>query len=365
MDQSQSLLLRRRGVLLGSVIALLVAVVLGGCGGASTPTTTVTPAAPVTQAGPLAYASTTFVVPFDITLADWIRGKPSVEEPNFITWETPDAPPVRFLVPVTVYPPGQKGAKPPPEDYLEYLLGQTKHGAVFTDQTETTLGGLPATLLTGTTDHSLDGSLGCPTAQTAAPECFGLQPDLALRIAVVKVQDKTLLVWLRLEENVDASERTSKIKSFEDMLGSIHFSDRPVQPPATPTSQPTPSSSSTTTSQAVTAIDGVWTARWTYEELVRSPLLIDQGEVNDENWGLATLTLKRGKASESMKNQRASTSSTATYSLSGNIVTFRNDNGEVFVMRWSLKGDQLRFTRDDTLGVGPTPFVIKPFTRKS
>jgi hypothetical protein len=69
-------------------------------------------------------------VPFDVTLPDWISGKPSVEEPNFITWETPDAPPVRFLVPVKVYPPGKNGANSPPDDYLKYLLGQTQHGAV-------------------------------------------------------------------------------------------------------------------------------------------------------------------------------------------------------------------------------------------
>ena len=30
-------------------------------------------------------------------------------------------------------------------------------------------------------------------------------------------------------------------------------------------------------------------------------------------------------------------------------------------MRWSRKGNQLTLTRDDTLGDGPTPFVIKPW----
>jgi hypothetical protein len=185
-------------------------------------------------------------------------------------------------------------------------------------------------------------------------------------MAIVKVQNQTLLVWLRLEDKVEAGERMSKIKSFEEMLASIHFSDRPVQPATTPTSEPTPSSSSTGTSQAVTAIDGVWTAHWTYEELSKSPLTDPSGgELNDENWGLYTLNFKGGKASESVKNSKATTSGTFTYSLSGNTVTFHRNNGEEFVMRWSLQGDQLRFTRDETLGVGPTPYVIKPFMRKS
>jgi len=38
----------------------------------------------------------------------------------------------------------------------------------------------------------------------AAPDCFGLQPDLVLRIAVVDVGDKALLIWLRNDRNSTA-----------------------------------------------------------------------------------------------------------------------------------------------------------------
>ena len=33
-------------------------------------------------------------------------------------------------------------------------------------------------------------------------------------------------------------------------------------------------------------------------------------------------------------------------------------------MRWSIDGDKLTLTRDESLGIGPTPFVIKPYTRQ-
>src|SRR6266540_2648517 len=80
---------------------------------------------------------------------------------TFVTWEAADGGlKVRFLVPVNVYPPGCTGTTPPPQDYLAYLRAQSDHGGHFTDVTETTIGGHPATILTATTDTSLDGSLG-------------------------------------------------------------------------------------------------------------------------------------------------------------------------------------------------------------
>jgi hypothetical protein len=48
-----------------------------------------------------------------------------------------------------------------------------------------------------TTPRLLDGTLGCPAATTPAVVCFGLQPDVALRIAVVDLNGKTLVAWAR------------------------------------------------------------------------------------------------------------------------------------------------------------------------
>jgi hypothetical protein len=111
------------------------------------------------------------------------------------------------------------------------------------------VGGQAATLLTATTDRALDGSLGCPTRKTSAPDCFGLQPDLALRIAVVKVHDQTLLIWLREDEGADTAEIKERIEAFEEMLATLRFSDRsPVRA--------SPSGESASTAPAPSAIDG-------------------------------------------------------------------------------------------------------------
>jgi hypothetical protein len=110
------------------------------------------------------YVTRAFSEPFEVTAPALLPTEPSIDEPNFVTWESTasDGPAVRFLVPVNVFPPGSTVTTPPPADYLAYLLAQAEHGAHFADQTETTVGARPATLLTATVDESLDGSLGCP-----------------------------------------------------------------------------------------------------------------------------------------------------------------------------------------------------------
>jgi len=131
------------------------------------------------------------------------------------------------------------------------------------------------------------------------------------------------------------------------MLASVRFSNRAVQAaPAGPVASP---------------IDGVWRARWTHAELVNSPLTLLPDEDNDGNWGTYTITFKRGRVSETQQNPLGKWAGAGSYQLRGDVLDWTRDNGEHFVMRWSRKGNQLTLTRDDTLGVGPTPFVIKPW----
>ena len=33
-------------------------------------------------------------------------------------------------------------------------------------------------------------------------------------------------------------------------------------------------------------------------------------------------------------------------------------------MRWSVDGDELTLTRDEALGIAPTPFVLRPWARQ-
>ena len=328
-------------------LVLLIAWALAACGGGSDSSTAGTPATPASTPA-TTYASKLFVVPFDATPPAWLSTTPPVELPNFVTWETKDATrAVRFLVPVKLYRPGSTATSAVPKDYLAYLLGQAKQGGRFTDLVKTSVGGRPATILTATTSTQLEGSLGCPKAGMGAGDCYGLQPDLVLRIAVVEVGDKTLLAWLRTSRSATVQDRATASASFEQMLASVRFSNRAVQAtPAGPVASP---------------IDGVWRARWTHAELVNSPLTLLPDEDNDGNWGTYTITFKRGRVSETQQNPLGKWAGAGSYQLRGDVLDWTRDNGEHFVMRWSRKGNQLTLTRDDTLGVGPTPFVIKPW----
>jgi hypothetical protein len=299
------------------------------------------------------YASQSFVVPFQVTVPAWLPVKADQDRPNFLTWERPGLPAVRFLVPVAVYPRGSTKASKPPQDYLSYLLDQAQRGAHFSDQAQTTVGGRPATIVTGTTGKPLDGSLGCPEVNQTAEDCFGLQPDVSLRLAVVPFDDKVLLIWLRTALDADQKDAAAKVASFQDMLASVSFTGGSAKPSAS-SAQPA----------AVTPLDGVWSASWTYEELKKSPLRYKDGdgELNDGNWGTYTLTFSRGKATEEITNPQFKGKDPFAYTVDGDVVTFQRGN-EQFVMRWKITGDKLQFIRDETLGVAPTPYVIKPYVR--
>ncbi|GEM_PF-2295875 len=232
---------RRRMAVFVGVGVLFLAPLAAACSataGSTPPSGPAESVASTPSANSPSYASTSFVVPFDVSPPPWLDPKPVIEQANFLTWEAPKLPAVRFLAPDTVYRPSDMNDTDVPDDYLSYLLSQASAGAHFRDQTQGTVGGQPATIVTATTDRSLDGSLGCPAKGTPAAACFGLQPDLDLRIAVLHVHDRTLLIWLRTDRNMNPADVATHVKSFKDMLASIRFSSRPVQPAATATNTP-------------------------------------------------------------------------------------------------------------------------------
>ena len=114
-------------------------------------------------------------------------------------------------------------------------------------------------------------------------------------------------------------------------------------------------------------LDGVYRASFTREELARSPLLDESGEINDENWGGLTLTFDEGHVTFEQENDVTSTSTSGTYELDDDTIlldfTEGVNAGETFAVRWSLFRDKLTFTRDEALGIIPTPYLIEPWER--
>jgi TRAP-type C4-dicarboxylate transport system substrate-binding protein len=124
-------------------------------------------------------------------------------------------------------------------------------------------------------------------------------------------------------------------------------------PSASPSTGPTP-------------IDGVWKTSFTKADLIASPL-VGSGEINDGNWGDFTFTFESGRVSYTQSNQLGNSSSSGTFGIKGDALTMAFDQGanagETFGYRWSIFKNTLTFKRDETLGGGPTPFLVKPWTR--
>ncbi|MEU0095162.1 hypothetical protein [Kribbella sp. NPDC006257] len=112
---------------------------------------------------------------------------------------------------------------------------------------------------------------------------------------------------------------------------------------------------------AASKLDGVYETSFTKAELAASPLLYDAGEINDDNWGDLTLTIKEGQVALS---KRGGGTDTGTCTVRGDTVllTF-SGSGETFGFRWNLYRDTLTLRRDESLGPGPTPFLVKPWRR--
>jgi hypothetical protein len=114
----------------------------------------------------------------------------------------------------------------------------------------------------------------------------------------------------------------------------------------------------------VSPLDGVLTTSFTRDELASSPLLYDNGEINDQNWGDFTFTLDRGHFTMVQKNALDTYTMKGVFAVDGDTVTLDLDNGEQFAMRWAVDGDTITLERDDTVGISPTPFVLRPWTKQ-
>ena len=206
-------------------LSALTVLVMGGCSSAAS-TAAPAKAAPA-KASPTGqtYASKAFVVPFTVTVDASLQAPPHLDSRNLLFWDAADGSDrkVRFLVPVNLYRPGSPAPEAPPKDYLAYLRGLASQGVKLSNVTKVTVDGHPATLMTATsaTDQGFDGSLGCPAVGADQAEgCFGVQPDLILRIAVIPVGNSTLLAWARTNRTFPDP---AFLAMFETMLKSVRF----------------------------------------------------------------------------------------------------------------------------------------------
>ena len=63
-------------------------------------------------------------------------------------------------------------------------------------------------------------------------------------------------------------------------------------------------------------------------------------EINDANWGTTKIIFKGGTATETTNHAKGEFTDDFAYKIDGDTVTFQRHNGERFVMRWVIKGDQ-------------------------
>jgi hypothetical protein len=215
----------RLNLVAGMAAAALALTACGAAAGTSGGTQKDHAASPTSPTGQT-YASKAFVVPLTVTVDASLKSPPNPDSRNLLSWDAAvgSMNKVRFLVPVNLYRPGSSAPEAPPRDYLAYLQGFTRWGVKYSDVTKITVDGHPATLMSATsTDDSgfFDGSLGCPkVGAEQGPGCFGFQPNLSLRIAVIPVGNSTLLAWARTS-NPRPDE--AFFAMFETMLNSVRF----------------------------------------------------------------------------------------------------------------------------------------------
>jgi TRAP-type C4-dicarboxylate transport system substrate-binding protein len=179
----------------------------------------------------------------------------------------------------------------------------------------------------------------------------------------VQASDQDLAALRRAVQPVyDQLERDAETKSFLQRILAMKHETRAASTPDNPPCAPS-NATAGVADQEATALDGVYRTSFTREELAKSPLLTDAGEINDQNWGDFTLTFDRGRVTFTQRNDLDSSSTSGTYTLDGKAITLKFTEGvnagDTFSGRWSLYRDVLTFER----GALPTPYVLKPWRR--
>ena len=142
-----------------------------------------------------------------------------VRDPHLLTWKVRgnDEDKIRVMVPTAVMPDGAASG-PAPADYHAYLAGLRSQGARITADRPVTVGGAAGRLFTITSTRQIDSGVGCWSEREDG--CFGLPPDLTLRMATVTVDGHAVVLWAR---TTTASPNPRVVSAFESMLPTVEF----------------------------------------------------------------------------------------------------------------------------------------------
>lgn len=171
-------------------------------------------------------------------------------------------------------------------------------------------------------------------------------------------------VYRTIERSPGNAEAIASIRELKGDSGPQTLACLGSQAPAS--SSETPASG---TAGDAPELEGTYRMHLTEKELADSPLLVDQAEVNDENWGELALTLSDGRARYSISNDRAAFEVSGRYTTEGDVIKLHFDEiGETWGFRWSLYRGTLKLERDETLGIppelhAPTPLLVKSWER--
>lgn len=113
-------------------------------------------------------------------------------------------------------------------------------------------------------------------------------------------------------------------------------------------------------SHAPGVLDGTaWTVTFTMDELAAADLY-DRGELHKGNVG--TFTLEFGSDGTFIWRSWEGPEQ-LLFTLNEGVITMDRENGERFDCRWSVLDDKFSLMRDEEIGVCPTLFLVKPWTR--
>jgi TRAP-type C4-dicarboxylate transport system substrate-binding protein len=164
----------------------------------------------------------------------------------------------------------------------------------------------------------------------------------------------------KIQPVIDELEKDPGTKATIDAIAGLRGSTPPYA--FGPCSEPAASGPAA----GATALEGTWTTSYTKAELAASPL-VDPSEVSDGNWGELALTFAGGKVTFTQRNPIGDSATSGTFTVKNDVLTMTFDQGgnagETFGLRWSVYKNTLSFRRDDTVGIGPTPFLVKAWTK--